>query len=285
MKLNSIDQTLLNLALEEDLGNPWFDATSNVLFSNDTSIRRARIISKSSEPIIVCGIELARTLFNKLSPQCQIHSRCSDGDALLYGQTLLEITGNACALLAGERVVLNFLRHLCAIATLTAQYVDQIKHTRLKILDTRKTTPGMRHLEKYAVHCGGGVNHRLGLYDAIMIKDTHIDLLGGIQHALEYLPNRDTNALPVIVEVRNRQELALVLRWGRDKVDRVLLDNMTPAALKNCVGDCIGIFETEASGNINRDTLVSIAETGVNYASIGQLTYGAGHVDLSMYTV
>ena len=285
MNLNSIDHSLINLALEEDLGNPWFDATSRLLLGNDATIRHASIISKSPEPITVCGIALGRAIFNKLSPQCQINSKFNDGDSLTCSQTLLEIAGNASAILAGERVVLNFLRHLCAIATLTARYVDKIKHTQLKILDTRKTTPGMRHLEKYAVQCGGGVNHRMGLYDAIMIKDTHIDLLGGMQEALEYLPNSDSNSLPVIVEVRSREELAIVLNLGRNKVNRVLLDNMTPAMLKNCVGDCTGIFETEASGNISLDTIVPIAESGVHYASIGQLTYGAGHVDLSMYTV
>ena len=176
-------------------------------------------------------------------------------------------------------------RYLSAISTLTNQFVQKIKHTHTKILDTRKTTPGLRHFEKYAVYCGGGVNHRMGLYDAYMIKDTHIDLIGGIKNALEKIPARNKNPLPVIVETRRIEELKEVIQFGKEKATRVLLDNMDNQTLKECVSMCKNIFETETSGNINLNTIKSIAETGVDYASVGMLTYAADQVDLSMQSL
>lgn len=280
---NAFEEILLDLALIEDLGFPWRDVTTDLLFPKDKRIYQATIISKHNTPIIICGIDLIHHLFAKLSDQCKINTNYQDGDCLASGETLLTITAPAQTLLKGERVALNFLRHLCAIATLTAQYVARVKDTPLKILDTRKTTPGLRHLEKYAVHCGGGVNHRMGLYDAIMIKDTHVDILGGMQQAMDNLPTMAAHGLPVIVEVRSAEELAIVLK-SANKVTRVLLDNMSPALMHDCVLMCKGQVETEASGNIRLDTISAIAQTGVEYASVGELTYHAGHVDLSMYT-
>ncbi len=279
-----LDLTLLNLALQEDLGPALQDVTTELLFPKCESLYQSCIISKQQEPIVICGISWTNYLFQQLSSHCEIHSDYTDGQLLYPGQTLMTIHGDAHSLLKAERIALNFLRHLCAIATLTHQYVTRVAHTTLKILDTRKTTPGLRHLEKYAVQCGGGVNHRMGLYDAIMIKDTHVDLLKGMENALQLLPSLRSQTLPVIVEVRSRAELATVLDYGREKVNRVLLDNMSAQELADCVSLCKGIFETEASGNIRLDTIVRIAESGVDYASIGELTYNAGHVDLSMYT-
>jgi len=198
------------------------------------------------------------------------------------GETMLSIRAPAHELLMAERTVLNFLQHLCAIATLTAKYVHLIKDTPLTVLDTRKTVPGFRRLDKYAVYCGGGANHRMGLYDAILVKDTHIDLLGGMAVMLARLPIKNTHSYPVIVEVRTTQELAILLTHGSDKVDRVLLDNMSPKLMAECVSMCQGIFPTEASGNISLDNIVEIANSGVNFASIGKLTHSAGNVDLSM---
>jgi nicotinate-nucleotide pyrophosphorylase (carboxylating) len=273
---------LLKQALKEDLGDSWCDVTTEILFSNHQKIGKAYIISKHPEPIVICGIQWVELLFKMLSSSCKIHSNYRDGELLEPGEILLFIEGDASALLKGERTALNFLRHLCAIATLTAKYIRSVQHTGLKILDTRKTTPNLRHLEKYAVSCGGGVNHRMGLYDAIMVKDTHIDLLGGMKHTMMSLPNLDTHSLPVIVEVRTREELESVLNFGRNKVHRVLLDNMSPDLIRDYVSLCRGIYETEASGNIHLSNIVEIAETGVDYASVGELTYGAGQVDLSM---
>lgn len=284
MIASPLNDILLHSALTEDLGFPFHDATTDLLFPNDQRRQRATILSKHAEPITICGIDCIRAVFTKLSDNCEIHTDYRDGDRLAPGATLLTIEAPASALLKGERTALNFLRHLSAIATLTAKYVERVKHTQLKILDTRKTTPGLRQLEKYAVHCGGGINHRMGLFDAIMVKDTHIDLLGGMAQAINHLPERSTHHLEVIVEVRSRQELDIVLELGHSKVSRVLLDNMAPELLRECVAACQGVFTTEASGNINLSKIVTVAETGVNFASIGELTYNAGHVDLSMYT-
>lgn len=277
-----VDESLFQLALDEDLGAPWQDVTTDLLFSKLPPNAEAKIISKHPEPIRICGLNFIPRLFSKLSNHCQIVSTYQDGDELPKNATLATIISDPHTLLKAERTVLNFLRHCSAIATLTAKYVNQVKHTQLKILDTRKTTPGLRHMEKYAVYCGGGVNHRMGLYDAVMVKDTHIDLLGGMEKVLLKLPLLHPQSLPVIVEVRSVQELEIVLKKGHDKVHRVLLDNMDNETLRTCVRACQGIFETEASGNIRMDTIAKIAETGVAFASIGELTYGAGHVDLSM---
>ncbi|HVV67581.1 MAG TPA: carboxylating nicotinate-nucleotide diphosphorylase [Gammaproteobacteria bacterium] len=279
-----LDISVLNLALDEDLGSPWCDVTTELLFPLATNTQRhqAKIVSKHPEPIAICGIEWLRLLFTRLSSHCDIQSSYIDGQQLVPGAELLTITGDAQTLLKGERTALNYLRHLCAIATLTARYVDRVKDSSLKILDTRKTSPGLRRLEKYAVHCGGGVNHRMGLYDAIMVKDTHVDMSGGMKRVMEVLPRLNPQSLPVIIEVRTRQELDEVFALGQKKVNRVLLDNMPLLTMQHCAADCRGIFETEASGNITLNTIAAVAATGVDYASIGELTYGAGQVDLSM---
>lgn len=282
--MNLLENNLIQLALIEDLGSPPSDATTDLLFPNDQTVAQASIISKHTDVITVCGMVLLHPLFAQLSAHFQLYTTYQDGDLLAPGETLLTIEAKAHVLLKLERVLLNFLRHLSAISTFTAKYVDRVKSTKMKILDTRKTTPGLRSLEKYAVHCGGGVNHRFGLYDAIMIKDTHVDILGGMQKALDILQKADTKNLPVIVEVRSIEELDQVLSAANPKITRVLLDNMSPEVMKICVAKCEGKVETEASGNIRLDTVLAVAETGVNYASVGELTYNAGQVDLSMVT-
>src|SRR3990167_1499106 len=225
---NPLDSQLIDLAFAEDLGLPYSDVTTMALFPNTNhNIGKASILSKHSEPIVICGLPIVQMIFEKLSDQCDVQSVFQDGEKLASGETLLLVTGPAQALLMAERTLLNFLQHLSAIATLTRRFVNQIEHTKTSILDTRKTLPGLRHLEKYAVYCGGGVNHRMGLYDAIMVKDTHIDLLGGIHHALDKLTSNATKNLPVIVEIRTQQELEVVLQKGLQKVTRVLLDNMS----------------------------------------------------------
>lgn len=279
---NAIDDTLINLALEEDLSFPYFDVTSELLFRGFAFDKRVAIISKQATPVVVCGIPVVRALLVRVDPTVEMQIHCQEGALLQPGATLLTLHGPGKILLMLERVILNFLRHLSAIATLTALFVTKVKGTSTQILDTRKTTPGFRHLEKYAVTCGGGVNHRQGLFDAIMIKDTHVDLLGGMSQALARLPLIQENPLPVIVEVRTTAELEVVLSEGRQKVQRVLLDNMSCAVLKECVQTCQGIFSTEASGNITLETILKIAQTGVDFASVGMLTHSAGQVDLSM---
>lgn len=280
-QLDDVSSILIDTALNEDLGQPWLDiTTATLLFGQQKMPGQAYIVSKHAEPTTICGLHLLKILFTKLDPQCHLHSAYKDGQALAPGATLLTIHADQQALLMAERVALNFLRHLSAIATLTAKFVAKVAHTSLKILDTRKTTPGLRRLEKYAIQCGGGINHRMGLYDAIMIKDTHVDMIGGMKNAIIKLPSLTT--MPVIVEVRDLAELQVVLDNGRNKVTRVLLDNMSLTDMQVAVTRCQGIFPTEASGNINLDTIAAIAETGVDYASVGMLTYAAGQVDLSM---
>ncbi|MBU0455953.1 MAG: carboxylating nicotinate-nucleotide diphosphorylase [Pseudomonadota bacterium] len=280
--LNSIDQALLGLALQEDLGIPYTDITTQTLFDQNNPPYSTKIISKEQQPVRVCGLPILYALCEKMELPFTFNALKKDGDILEPRETLLMLEGHPYLLLTLERTLLNFLRHLSAIATLTKQVTDRVKNTPLKILDTRKTTPGLRHLEKYAVHCGGGVNHRMGLFDAYMIKDTHIDLIGGLEKALERIPNKNQNDLPVIVEIRNLNELDVALRYGQEKIHRVLLDNMSINTMKQAVLRCENIFETEASGNITLENITAIAETGVQYASIGMLTYGAGQVDLSM---
>jgi nicotinate-nucleotide pyrophosphorylase (carboxylating) len=295
-QLNEHDQQLIDLSLVEDLGEPFCDITTNILFAEQNDIFhkrneisqagynqfRAHIISKHPQPIVLCGLVVVSTILERFNQHCVVHSDYQDGQTLSPGATLLTITGPANILLMAERTILNYLQRLCAIATLTASYVNSVKETGLKILDTRKTAPGMRHLEKYAVFCGGGVNHRMGLYDAIMIKDTHIDLLGGMLPALEKLPDHHAQQIPVIVEVRDKQELAIVLKHAKNKVTRVLLDNMSPQLMSECVEMCRNSVETEASGNINLDNIKAVANSGVDFASIGKLTHSATIVDLSM---
>ena len=280
LQLNNLDHQLIHLALSEDLGEPYLDVTTKAVFGEIKQQHSVQIISKAENDIVICGLVVIPALLGKLGDDFQLNTQFQDGDSLKPGEQLLTISGNAEIILMAERTILNFIRHLSAVATLTKQFVDLIKHTNTKVLDTRKTTPGMRHLEKYAVTCGGGVNHRMGLYDAYMIKDTHIDLAGGMINALSKIP--EENSLPVIVEVRSIEELKIAIENGKEKVTRVLLDNMSLDQLRESVKLCKNIFETESSGNINLQTVVEIVETGVDFVSIGMLTYAAGQVDLSM---
>lgn len=280
-QLNPLDLQLIDLALLEDLGSPYADITTQLLFQK-SHITRAKIISKNGSPITVCGILLANALAAKFDNTCQITTHYEDGAILTKGDILLNLEGPANVLLMIERLLLNFLQHLSGVATLTAVYVEKLKKYKTKILDTRKTMPGLRHLDKYAVHCGGGCNHRLGLYDAVMIKDTHIDMLGGIENALDKLPDTTIENFPVIVEVRTEHELLKILEKASHKVSRVLLDNMSPDIMKRCVSLCDGKLPTEASGNIDLNNILAVADCGVDFISIGKLTHSVSNVDLSM---
>lgn len=279
--INPIDQQLIELALREDLDYPFSDLTTNSLIFTK-KIQEAKIISKHSEPIHLSGLALLPEIMKHFSPLCELHTQYHDGDVVNSHEVILTLSGSPKILLMLERTLLNFLQRLCGIATLTAQFVSQVKHTPMKILDTRKTTPGMRHLEKYAVFCGGGVNHRMGLYDAMMIKDTHIDLVGGLSNVLRQLPPITEDSPFAVVEVRDEAELKLLLSEGLNKVNRVLLDNMTLDQLRECVALCRDKLPTEASGNITLNNIQAVAETGVNFASIGKITHSAAIVDLSM---
>lgn len=282
-QLNDSDQNLINLAIQEDLSVMLFDATTHFLFPKSRmQTAKAHIISKHPTPIILAGLPLLPALFAHMSGEYEIQTEKNDGDCIETGATILTFSGPAFGLLMLERTILNFLQHLSAIATMTHVFQSKIAHTDTKILDTRKTIPGFRHLAKYAVQCGGGVNHRLGLYDAIMIKDTHVDLLGGMDAALSCLPNDILQEMPVIAEVRNEEELTIVLEKGVHKVSRILLDNMDEKALRHAVYITKKRIPLEASGNMRLENIVTVAETGVDFISVGKITHSAGSVDLSM---
>ncbi|MCP4476326.1 MAG: carboxylating nicotinate-nucleotide diphosphorylase [Gammaproteobacteria bacterium] len=281
--MNNHDQALIDLALQEDLSQPFHDITSMTLWQTDAkSDATAVVVSKHQQPLIFCASTLISALIERFEQPYQLNSHFNDGDRVMPGEALFTLMAQSQVLMMVERTLLNFLQQLTAIATLTRQFVDKISHTEAKILDTRKTIPGWRHLAKYAVRCGGGVNHRMGLYDALMIKDNHIDALGGMAAALKKLPEGICQKYPVIVEVRNSIEVELAIKWGQGKISRLLLDNMSPQQLKAYVERCRGILPTEASGGINLATVVAVAESGVDFISIGQLTHSAAAIDLSM---
>jgi nicotinate-nucleotide pyrophosphorylase (carboxylating) len=265
-------------ALKEDIRGG--DHTSNACFE-DKAIREAVLKVKGN--CVIAGVTLAQNIFHHYNSTLKTELLVNDGDRLESGAIALRVKGKAKSILASERLVLNCMQRMSGIATLTHRLTQKIKHTSCKILDTRKTTPGFRYPEKWAVAIGGGHNHRMGLFDAIMIKDNHIDFCGGMKQALDktkdYLEQNQLD-IPVIVEVRNAKEIDQVLHFSW--VKRILLDNMSPKVLKENIDRINGEFETEASGNITEDNLVSYAETGVDYASMGALTYAAVPVDLSL---
>jgi nicotinate-nucleotide pyrophosphorylase (carboxylating) len=282
---HTIDHQLIQLALQEDLGLPYCDATTQCLFT-ETVISEAHIVSKHPTESILCGSALVPVIFEAFvtainaKEKIELVQYYQDGDLIPSQSRILTLKAPANYLLMLERTFLNFLRHLSGIATLTQTFVKKIQHTSCQILDTRKTTPGFRHLEKYAVQCGGGVNHRQGLYDAIMIKDTHADMIGGMKKALEKLPSE--KKIPVIIEVRDAQELELALTF-KHKIDRILLDNIRGPELAKYVKLCHaeGVL-AEASGNLMLENIVEVAESGIDFASVGALTHSAMQIDLSM---
>lgn len=274
---NAIDR-FIDQALEEDIEEG--DHSSNACF-NDKMEREA--VLKVKGDCVIAGITLAQKIFHRYDPGLRITPHANDGDKLETGGVAFLVKGKAKSLLATERMVLNCMQRMSGIATLSHQLNQKIQHTHCKILDTRKTTPGFRYPEKWAVTIGGGYNHRMGLFDAIMIKDNHIDFCGGVSEALKkvktYLREYALK-IPVIVEVRNTLEIDQVMRFPW--VKRILLDNMSPKILTENIKKISGKFETEASGNITAQNLVSYAETGVDYVSMGALTYAAFPVDLSL---
>jgi nicotinate-nucleotide pyrophosphorylase (carboxylating) len=230
----------------------------------------------------VAGAELAKLIFKKADPALSFKLHLADGSPVKPGDVVFTVTGKDRSLLGTERLVLNCMQRMSGIATLTHKLVALCEGTKAKLLDTRKTTPGIRLLEKWAVVIGGGINHRMGLYDMILIKDNHVDYCGGIRPAIEaanaYL-RKKKKKLKIEIEVRNMEELETVLLTG--KVHRILLDNFTPAVMKKAVERIGGRFETEASGGINEHTIRDFALTGVDYISVGALTHSFKSLDMS----
>ena len=277
---NAIDR-FIGQALQEDIEAG--DHSSNACF-DEATVREA--VLKVKNDCVIAGIELAEKIFHYYDVAVEMETLVKEGDLLQSEAFAFRVKGKAKSLLPTERLVLNCMQRMSGIATLSRRLSEKIQHTDCKILDTRKTTPGFRYPEKWAVSIGGGYNHRMGLFDAIMIKDNHIDFCGGVKPALiktkAYLDQNQYD-IPVIVEVRNDQEIAQVMDFPW--VKRILLDNMTPKILAEKIEKINGKFETEASGNITEDTLLSYAETGVNYVSMGAITYGAIPIDLSLKAV
>jgi len=264
---------IVRLALEEDLGSG--DLTTDRIVPEDSTCT-AELLLK--EPGVVCGLAVAEAVFHALDPDIEFEPLASDGDRLDAPTALAKLSGPAGPILTGERTALNLLGRLSGIATLTRRFADAVEGTGAVVLDTRKTTPGLRALEKHAVRCGGGQNHRFGLYDGILIKDNHLKVAGSITAAVE----RARNGLPVQVEAETLADVREALAAGADSI---LLDNMSPAELAHAVAIVEGRARLEASGGVSLETIRRIAETGVDSISIGALTHSARSLDVSLEVV
>ena len=269
---------LINLAISEDIGDG--DHTSLSTIPKD-AIGKAKLLVK--EYGVLAGIEVAKYIFNTIDNSAKIDSYLNDGNVVKYGDIAFSVTGNAQKILQSERLALNFMQRMSGIATLTSKYVEKTEGTKAKVLDTRKTSPGLRYFEKEAVRIGGGTNHRFGLYDLIMIKDNHVDFAGGITKALEqttqYLKSKDLN-IKIEVETRNFIEIEEVLKSGI--ANRIMLDNFTVDNTKSAVNLINGACEIESSGGINLNTISDYAKCGVDYISVGALTHQINSLDLSL---
>jgi nicotinate-nucleotide pyrophosphorylase (carboxylating) len=279
MQLDSAKiEHFLDIAIAEDIGEG--DHTS--LATLDPN-QEGKAILIAKETGILAGVEIAKIVFHKLNPHLHFHTYKHDGDKINEGDVIFEIKGNAIAILMGERLALNIIQRLSGIATQTREYVKKIEGLPTKILDTRKTTPGMRLLDKYAVKVGGGTNHRIGLYDMILIKDNHIDFAGGIEIAIDrvhhYLKQHKLN-LKIEIEARSIDDVKRILKKGG--VHCILLDNFTPQQTREAVALINRKFETESSGNINLQNVREYAECGVDYISIGALTHQIRSLDFSL---
>lgn len=268
-------ETMVRAALDEDLGRAG-DITSLATIPADRQAQADFVLRK---PGTIAGLAFAETAFRLLDPAIRFETLARDGQALPERTTLARVTGPAIAILSGERVALNYLGRLSGIATLTARYVHAVAGTQAKIVCTRKTTPGLRAAEKYAVKCGGGANHRFGLDDAILIKDNHIAVAGGIVPALKAAKAAAGHLVKIEIEVDTLDQLREVLDEGADVV---LLDNMSPATLREAVTLIGGRMKSEASGGVHLETVRAIAESGVDMISVGALTHSASVLDIGL---
>lgn len=280
MSQEMIDR-LIRQALEEDLGDGDHSSLSTI--PKDAK-GKARLLVK--EDGVLAGVDIAQRVFKHVSEEIRTEVFIQDGQKIKPGDVVFHVEGPVIALLSSERLVLNFMQRMSGIATATRLIVDKLEGLHTRILDTRKTTPNMRIFEKYAVRAGGGENHRMGLYDMVMIKDNHVDFAGGITPAIDachrYL-DRLGKELAIELEVRNFRELKEAL--DRGGIQRIMLDNFSPADLARAINMIDGRFETEASGGITIDTIREYAETGVDYISVGALTHHISSLDLSLKAI
>jgi nicotinate-nucleotide pyrophosphorylase (carboxylating) len=275
-----IDEIIAN-ALREDIGD-GDHSTLSCVPENGTGT--ARLLIKDDG--ILAGVELAKKIFKTFDPNLEIEVFIKDGEAVKFGDIAFIVKGSSRSILSTERLVLNFMQRMSGIATQTNQIVKLIEGTSVKLLDTRKTTPGIRYMEKWAVRIGGGHNHRFALYDMIMLKDNHVDYAGGIRPAIEkanqYLVETG-KSLKIEIEVRNEEELKEVLEV--ENVDRIMLDNFSPERIVEALKTIPDTYEVEASGGITIDTIREYAETGVDFISVGALTHSFQSLDMSLKAV
>jgi len=271
-------QTAVRAALAEDIGPG--DVTTEATVPVSAMLRAAMV---AREPLVLAGLAFAETAFRELDASLAVTPNAADGEPCEQGHVLLRVSGSARAILTAERVALNFVQRLSGVATLTAQFVEQVKGTRAKMLDTRKTTPGWRRFEKYAVKCGGGQNHRVGLYDLVLIKDNHLAALRDAQpNAIAAAVQRARAAHPKLKVEVEADTLEQVRQAAEARADIILLDNMNLADLRAAVALVGGRAQTEASGGVNLQTVRAIAETGVDFISVGALTHSARAVDIAL---
>jgi len=274
---------LVDLALQEDVG----DGDHSTLCCIPAGVR-GKAVLKIKQDGVLAGVDVAEKIFGYKQPNSRFTRHKNDGEEMKVGDVAFEVEANVHAILQYERLVLNIMQRMSGIATLTKQYTTRLAGYKTRLLDTRKTTPNFRLLEKEAVRIGGGVNHRFGLFDMIMLKDNHIDYCGGIEPAIERAYNyvqRYKPGLQIEVESRSLDDVQKILVAGKGKIQRIMLDNFTPADVKKAVELVGETFETEASGGITLETIEQYAETGVDYVSVGGLMHQAKSVDLSLKAV
>lgn len=269
---------LLDLAFAEDIGDG--DHTTLCCIPADEMGKQHLLVKEEG---ILAGVEIAKKVFHKFDPELKMTVFINDGAHVKPGDVAFVVEGRVRSLLQTERLMLNIMQRMSGIATMTAKYMERLKGLKTKVLDTRKTTPGMRMLEKEAVKIGGGMNHRIGLFDMILLKDNHVDFAGGIANAInkanEYIKGNHKDGMKIEIEVRNFDELDEALATGH--VDRIMLDNFTPENTKKAVDIVAGRCELESSGGITFDTLRDYGECGVDYISVGALTHSVKGLDMS----
>ena len=268
-------EAAVTAALREDLGDAG-DITSNATISADAQTRGAIVARKAG---VIAGVDVARAAFQLVDPDINVTIVNGDGSSVRPGDTVLTLDGPARGILSGERVALNFLCHLSGIATATRALVDAVAGTNAKIVGTRKTTPGLRAFEKFAVRCGGGSSHRFGLYDGVMIKDNHVAAAGGVAPALKAARDAVGHMVKIEVEIDRLDQLDAALEGGGDVI---MLDNMAPEEMRKAVAKTNGRAILEASGNVSLDSVRAIAETGVDVISSGSITHSAPTLDLGL---
>ena len=277
LSVNELEDRLIDLAFAEDIGDG--DHTTLCCIPEDAMGKSHLLIKEDG---ILAGVEVAKRVFAKFDPTMQVEVLINDGTPVKKGDIAMVVTAKVRSLLQTERLMLNIMQRMSGIATMTNKYVERLKGTKTHVLDTRKTTPGLRMLEKQAVKIGGGMNHRIGLFDMILLKDNHVDFCGGITNAItrchEYLKEKGLD-LKIEIEVRNFDELRQAMECGG--INRIMLDNFSVADTRKAVEMVAGRFETESSGGITFDTIRDYAECGVDFISVGALTHSVKGLDMS----